>query len=346
MAIKTMTSEPNFEDWLGYADIEGIPWHREAAARLIALTGFNPNPENILFSAGSQNGLAAILCALFQRGDRILTDPFTYFGLKAAADLFGLELVPITGKDGIMDEQSITNACSEKTIKGLYVMPGYQVPNIELLPDERKPIIAEAARKNNLIVIEDSVNLLHYDMPKTSVAQYLPEQTVFLASISKMFAPGLRFAALVCPDQYFDKVNVSLHVLNRNISPFMEELACRLIVSDRAQSIISKHDKSLIARNRSVDEILDKYLIGGGPQSIHRWIRMPDGIDEMDFEKKAAILGVIVMASGRLAVGDTKPFNAVRITTSAPATVWKLKEGLKILRQLLDDLSESKTRNE
>ena len=62
-------------------------------------------------------------------------------------------------------------------------------------------------------------------------------------------------------------------------------------------------------------------------------------MNEMDFEKKAAILGVIVMASGHLAVGDTKPYNAVRITPSAPATVWKLKEGLKILRQLLDSLS-------
>ncbi len=339
MAIKTMTSEPNFDEWLGYADIDGIPWHREAAARLIARTGFIPNPENILFSAGSQNGLAAILCALFQRGDRIITDPFTYYGLIAAAKLFGLELIPVTGRDGIMDEQSINKVCAEMKIKGLYVMPGNQMPDVELLPDERKAEIAAAAKKNGLIVIEDSVNLLHYAQPKASVAQYLPEQTVFLASISKTFAPGLRFAALVCPDAYLEAVETALRVLNRNISPFLEELACRLIVSDRAQSIISQHDKSMVARTGVWNEILGKYLIDGGPQSLHRWIRMPTGVDEMDFEKKAAILGVIVMASGHLAVGDTKPYNAVRITPSAPATVWKLKEGLKILRQLLDSLS-------
>ncbi|MBQ8975008.1 MAG: PLP-dependent aminotransferase family protein [Oscillospiraceae bacterium] len=342
--IKTMLSEPTSDEWFGYGDIEGVAWHREAASRLIERLGYRPNANSIRFSSGGQNALAAILCSVFERGDKIGTDPFTYIGLKKAAKLFDVELVPISGRDGIMDEESIAEACRKEHIKGLYVMPGYQTPNIEMLPEDRKPEIARAAKEHSLIVIEDAVNILRFSEGVATVAQHIPEQTFFLASVSKTFASGLRIAAVVCPERYCKTFDNALYCLNLCGSPFMEELACRLMVSNRERSIINKHDKSMAIRNRCVDEILGDYVIGGNSKSIHRWIKMPEGIDETDFEKKAMILGVSVRASAQFAVGNTKPYNAVRITPSTPSTVWKLKEGLKILRQLLDSLDEQNTK--
>jgi DNA-binding transcriptional MocR family regulator len=174
---------------------------------------------------------------------------------------------------------------------------------------------------------------------ESTVAKYAPENTIFFVSISKAIAPGLRFAAISCPERYLSSIDEALYGLNVSISPFMEELSCRLLVSDRADRIIKKHRKSMIQRNKLVNRIIGQYVFGGDENSIFRWIKLPQTVDECTFERMAYRQGVSVCSSERFAVGNTKPFGAVRIALGAPRDLQELENGLEIIKDLLIKLS-------
>ena len=64
-----------------------------------------PVPANrILTASGGQNSIAAIFAGLFRPGDRLGVDPLVYPGVKSAAKLFGIQLVPIQQENGEMSE--------------------------------------------------------------------------------------------------------------------------------------------------------------------------------------------------------------------------------------------------
>ena len=93
--LKRMMSEPDFGKLLQYGKPDGNPWQKEAAVKLIHKAGYTTYPELLLPSNGGQNAIAAILAGVFKTGDRIGTDPLTYPGLKTAAKMLGIELIPI-----------------------------------------------------------------------------------------------------------------------------------------------------------------------------------------------------------------------------------------------------------
>ena len=55
------------------------------------------------------------------------------------------------------------------------------------------------------------------------------------------------------------------------------------------------------------------------------------------FEAKAYKAGVQVYSAERFIVGNAKPMAAVRLSATAPGNNEKLKEAMKILRNLLEE---------
>ena len=95
----------------------------------------------------------------------------------------------------------------------------------------------------------------------------------------------------------------------------------------------------MIVRNEIVNRIVGPYVFGGDDNSFFRWLRLPPNVDERNFERMAYRRGVSVYASERFAVGNTKPFGAVRIALGAPHDLRELEDGLKIIKNLLIRLS-------
>lgn len=60
-------------------------------------------------------------------------------------------------------------------------------------------MIARLARDLDLLVIEDGINCLLSPHIHQSIANMAPEQTIFLASLSKTLIPALRLAYIKAP---------------------------------------------------------------------------------------------------------------------------------------------------
>ncbi len=214
-------------------------------------------------------------------------------------------------------------------------MPDYQNPMTHTMSLSCREMIARIAKENNLIVIEDAAHSLLNENPPPAVASFAPEHTVYIASLSKTVAPGFRLAYVVSPLHYKSILSDALYNINLSLSPFLIELASRMIASESTDKIIDEHRQLTKNRNHLVNQYLPKHLLIGPDECIFRWLLLPKNYTGREFEELAKQAGVQVYASERFAVGKAKPPAAVRIVITAPETMDELRTGLEVLKKLL-----------
>ncbi|WP_246615247.1 aminotransferase-like domain-containing protein [Clostridium thailandense] len=337
LQLKNMVNEPNSCRWFNYNRPSDTLWQKDAAVMLMKKCGYDTDRESILFSNGGQNAITAILAGLFKYGDKIGVDPHTYSGVKTSAAMLGIQLVPIKQSHNEMSEDALIYACKNENLKGIYLIPGYQNPTTHIMSLARRKVLGQIAEEHNILVIEDGTYHLMSE-PISAVASFASERTIYIASLSKSVAPGLRLAYVSVPKMYKIPLSKALYNMNVSVSPLMAELSARLIVSGKINDIIEKHKKNTIERNKMVNEYLSQYDCRGDEKCIFRWLYLPTNVTGTKFEALALEHGVQVYAAERFAVGNTIPEKAVRLAICAPETVEELKRGLKILQQLLYSL--------
>jgi DNA-binding transcriptional MocR family regulator len=315
---------------------EVASWQKEAAVKLIGRTGFSPDANTILTASGAQNSIAGIFLGLFHPGDKVGTDRYVYPGLKSAAKLFGVQLVPIAGKNGEMTAEGIEYAVRNEKIKALYVMPDYQNPTTHTMSLSTRKMIASVAERFGIFVIEDAINSLLSTHPIHPIASYIPERTIYVISLSKTIMPSLRLAYLAVPEAFYKQMENALYNLNLSQSSLLQELAARLILSGRVEELLETRRRGLRIRNHIVEEELTGLTVNGSEECINRWLLLPEGVSGRQFEAEALKRGVHIYGSERFTVGSTSDTAAARISICSPPTLEELRAGLKILKEIIE----------
>ncbi len=274
-SIQRLLGQPDALQLLSYGTPEGTKRQREAGAAWLAKSGFHTDAGHILPAAGGQNALTAALGALFTSGDKIGTDPMTYPGVKTAAKLFGIHLLPVQSRGGEMTEAGIRYAVHNEKIRGLYVIPDYQNPTSQIMSTETRKMIARVALEEHLIVIEDGINNLLEEHPMPPIAGFAPEQVIYISSLSKTISPGLRTAFIHVPKRLHEKLVTALYSMNISISPLLATAAAALIEDGTADEIIAGRRKDIAKRNALIDRKLDGFVTPGAPTAPLRYIRLP-----------------------------------------------------------------------
>ncbi|WP_248927993.1 PLP-dependent aminotransferase family protein [Paenibacillus hamazuiensis] len=339
LQLRSMLQEPDYEKWFGYGRSGENLWQKDAALKLIRRSGLETTVDRILLANGGQNAIAATLASLCKPGDRIGADPHTYPGLKTAAAMLSIQIVPIKSENDVMSPTALEYACKNDDIKGIYLIPDYHNPTASMMPAENRKRIAAVAQKYNQFIIEDASYSLLCEKPLPAVASFAPEQAIYIASLSKSIAPGLRLAYVAVPSAFKEPIAKALYNLNVSVPPLFAELAARTIVSNQFESLIEGHREQAIRRNQIVNRYLADYTCLGVDTGIFRWLLLPGKITGAEFETLAARQGVQVYAADRFVVGNSSPERAVRISVCAPETLEELEEGLTIIQSLLQELT-------
>lgn len=328
MAQQLFRSE-GAENFFSFQARDEDEWQKDAAVKLMEYCGHRSRREDILFANGGQNALSAILASLF-RGGKIAVDDHTYPGIKSAAAMFGVKLVPVrTSRDG-MDPADLERICFHEKIHGVYLISACHNPTTATLSVERRAEIASIARRHDAIIVEDGTyQLLQRARP---VSDFAPERSIYIATLSKVIAPGLRSAFISVPHEYRSAVADALYSLNVGVVPMMIELSARVIASGLFESIVATHKACTSRRGALVRRWLPGAI--GEDFHIYRWLPLPEGTTGGRFERAALGRGVRVFAAERFAVGKTHPARAVRVGFCTPHED-ELERGLRILADLL-----------
>ena len=337
--VKTHTERllkrPDALNLFSYDDPEGTGRQREAGVAWLQKSGFSTDKDHVLLAAGGQNALTAALGALLERGDKLGTDPLTYPGVKTAAKLLGIHLIPIQNHDYEMTEEGIRYAVQNEKIKGIYVIPDYHNPTSHIMSLETRKLIAALAREKHILVIEDGINNLLTENPLPPIASFAPEQVIYLSSLSKTIAAGLRTAFVHVPDQYHRCLATTLYSMNISISPLLAAVSAGLIADGAADEIIRGRKEELRRRNHIISQSLKGFALDCPPTSPMRYLLLPDYFTGKSFEICAKQAGVQVYGAERFSVGNKPAEKAVRISVITPPSMGDLEEGIRRLRGIL-----------
>src|SRR5258707_1052819 len=180
-----------------------------------ATTGFSARPEEILITAGSQQGLDLVAKTLLDPGDIVLTENPAYLGALQAFRAYEAHVVGLSADAEGMDPAELRHFllnCPQRP-KLLYLVPNFQNPTGTSTSLRRRAELAAIAAEFPLPVLEDDpYGSLRYAGAAVPALASLPgaADCLYLGTVSKILAPGLRVAWIVARNRaFYDRLLVA-----------------------------------------------------------------------------------------------------------------------------------------
>ncbi len=171
----------------------------ELRVHIAAETGAALGPENVIITPGGQAALSAAFRHLCAPGDPVIMDSPTYVGAIAAARAAGLTMVPVPGDGDGMPPDGLTDALARTGARMVYLQPRHSNPTGAVLSrDRRDEILALVARHGAFLIEDDWMRDFDLGPPSPPPLASLDDNghVIYLRSLSKPVAPGLRVAGL------------------------------------------------------------------------------------------------------------------------------------------------------
>lgn len=284
--------------------LEGIEGLRTWVAGQL---GGGVSPREVVICPGSQAAIATAFQALAEPGAPVLVESPSYVGALAAARAAGLRLVPVpTDADGVVPEL-LARAFETTGAHLCYVQPLHANPSGASLSAERRAQVLDVARASGAFVIEDDwCRDLSFERqpPRPLIADDPAGHVVYVRSLTKSAAPGLRVGAIVARGAALTRLAASRMVSEFFVSGPMQEAALEVVTSAAWQRHLRRVREILRTRRDVVagairahvgDAALPVVPTGG----MHLWMRLPDAVDADHLAQRAAEHGVSVTGGRR-----------------------------------------------
>ena len=325
-AIRAAT-ERVLSDWgtsaLQYTTTEGYRPLRELLVRHMSRYGVKVGPENVLITSGSQQALDLIGKLLINPGDRVLTEAPTYLGALQAFNAYQADYLSVPIDDDGMDMDA-----AELQLRGgpkfVYALPNFQNPaGVTMSLPRRRRLVERASALGIPIVEDDPYGQLLYEGDHLPSLVSLDAEThgcangektftgnvLYLSTLSKTLAPGLRIAWVVAPEVVISKLVQIKQGADLHTSTF-----CQYVAYEVARGgFLDRHVKVIRRvygeRRNAMLAALDRYAPPGvrwtkPAGGLFLWATLPEGFDTVKLlddaiaEKVAFVPGAAFYPTG------------------------------------------------
>ncbi len=305
-------------DVLAYGEPEGHPALRTAlASMLVSTRGLSIGPEDVLVTRGSQMALTLTSRALLRPGDVVAVEEFGYRPAWEAFRAVGATVVPIAiDRDGL-DTDALQRLTSRRKLRAVYVTPHHQYPTMVTLKAARRLALLSLARAERFAIIEDDYDHeFHYDgRPVLPLASADHAGTVvYIGTLSKVLAPGLRVGYVVAPPAVLRSVGAIRSLLDIQGDLATEAAIATLMDDGELQRHVARvrrvyaNRREILANSlrRTFGEGVEFTLAGGG---MALWVRLRMPVDVDLWARRSVERGVSWYTGRRYAFdGQSKPF--------------------------------------
>lgn len=333
--VDEIANDTGLRSLLDYQTDSDLVRHRAAGQKWLASCGLSSDLDCIVPVVGGQHGILCVLMALLQPGDLLLAETLTYTPVLAMASRLNLQTGAVAmDSDGVVPE-AFEAWCRDAKPKAFYLTPTLQAPTTITLSEARRTRIAEIAARYNVLLIEDDVfGPLKSDKPEP-LAQIAPETTIYVTSLSKSVAPGLRVGFLKAPARLASALHQSVNLSVWMTPPLTLEVARRLIEDGAAEEMTSLQQRVARHRQQLVQEILGTNSIPTTTDGFHVWLPLPEGWRADVFSCECARLGVRVSEARSFALKASDAPEAVRLCVSHEANEERMQRGLEVVAGVL-----------
>lgn len=329
-------------DLLGYSHPAGHPQLQEAVAGLLRTSrGLAISARDVCVVRGSQMGLALAAESMLRPGDVVAIEALGYRPawqalLRAGANLHA---VPVDAQGLSVDK--LAALCEREDVRAVYVTPHHHYPTtVPLAPGRRLQLLDLAKRKRFAILEDDYDHEFHYEgrplLPLASADD--AGSVVYVGTLSKVFAPGLRIGYVVAPPPVLQELTRRRFYLDRQGEHVTEAALAELIEDGELQRHTRRMRRQYQARRDACAELLRRELghalefeVPNGGMAL--WARASADIDVEAWLERAERAGVVFQSEQQFR-WDGAPGRHLRLGY-APLTEAELKVAVERLRDSL-----------
>lgn len=295
--IKKATSkvlEEAGRDVLQYSTTEGYLNLRKWIAQRYKLKGIIVNPEDILITSGSQQGLDLLGKILLNEGDNVIIEEPAYLCAIQTFSIYRSKFFPIALTTDGIDTSTFKRTIAEKDIKLFYCVPNFQNPAGISYSKNNRNIVSDILKGRNTLLIEDDPygELRFLGEIKPSFYQLIPENTILLGSFSKIIAPSFRIGWIVAKPEIMEKLIVAKQASDLHTNYFGQRIIFQYLSDNNIDEHINKikkaYEKQRDAMVVAIRENFPKKVQYTQPEGgMFLWITLPKGLSAMEIFKRA-----------------------------------------------------------
>lgn len=318
--LREMAAEGDLSALLAQQPPGGRSRDQAAIARYLLDRDIDVAPRDVLLTGGAQHGLDTALGALAGAGSVVAADCLTYPGIKLISTARNIELASVPADFTGPDLDHLDRLCGRRPIRAVYTMPTLHNPFGFVLDSQARQRIVDIARRHDIVVIEDATYAFLEPEAPPPLQTLAPERTVYVGSMSKNLAAGLRVGFLVTPPRYRAALTRQLRAGSWGTSSLSTALTTRWLTDGTAQRL----EKLRRADARDRQGLARAAFAGldyrAHPSSYTGWLTLPEETRADIAARQLAQRGILVSTADAFALSAPAP-NALRIALATPALI-------------------------
>lgn len=318
---------------LGYAPREGTLRLREQITADLARQGVPAHPDDIVVTAGVQQGLDLVARALVNPGDIVLVDEATYSGALSVLWVAGARVVGVPSDDEGPDVDALERA-GRIGAKALYLMPNHNNPTGRRISAARREALCDWSHRAGVPLLEDdyAADLNLDEQPLPPALRALDGDVIYMGSFSKRLVPALRVGFLVCPQGIRSRLLGLKQTTDLCNSTMLQEALAEFL----ERGYMRAHLRRTLPEYRRRRDALEQALAAQLPKSLawrhpdvglSLWLPLPPPFDAEEVYEAARANGVLVTPSTVSSV-DPRRHSGVRLAF-AGEPIERLAEGAR-----------------
>lgn len=327
---------------LGYDDPKGILTLRKSIATMLNMErGLHVGVDHICMVRGSQMGIFLAARLLTRTNDCIVVEHLTYLPAREAFKSCGAKVLSVGQDECGINVEELEQLCKRQTIRAVYVTPHHQFPTTVMMTAERRLKLLMLADQYDFAIVEDDYDhefhFLHHPVfPLASTDR--TERVIYVGSLSKVLAPGLRIGYLVASTAFIDRCAAEIMLIDRQGNSVTELAIAELMDTGEIKRHIRRTFKIYSERRATLEQLIHQELSSLvdfelPPGGLAFWLRLKQSITINNLAERALAQKVRMMPSS-LFTDTNESTQAIRLGFASLNEI-ELAEGIQRLKRTL-----------
>lgn len=224
------------------------------------------------------------------------------------------------------------------------VTPSHQCPTTVTMPLARRHALLAAAETHDFVIIEDD-----YESENSFRDEPIPalksldrdDRVIYIGSLSKTFAPGLRVGYIVAPEEVTAELRGLRRLMLRHPAAFVQRAFALFLSLGHYDALLRRLSHAYHERALAMTNGLQAHLSGYGAIAVAGgsscWVQGPAALDGERLAVAAEQVGVLVEPGSVFFADPNPPRHFFRLGFSAIG-VERIEPGLRLLGGVIERL--------
>lgn len=349
-AVRAAVADENRAQALQYGTTDGRAGTKQVFCDLMRDIGVRCKPDQVLITSGAQEALDLLGKVFIDAGDIIITEGPTYLTALQAFSTYEPEVHTIPFDDegmrmDLLEEELKKIGKGNPRLKFCYTIPNFQNPGgVTMSPERRKRLLELSHEYDFLVVEDDPYGRLRYEGGHQIPLKALDDRVIYLGTVSKIFAPGLRCGWIAAPRSIIGKVNLVKQGSDLCGSSFDQIVVEHYFTDTPWQRTLQKFVKTYRVRRDAMLAALEEHFPPEAswthPEGgFFVWVTLPEYVDTGSMLAEALEAGVTYVPGDSFFPGAAGGKNCMRINFSYESPE-NIEEAIRRLAGVIEDRLE------